>query len=618
MEFIKTVDSDGILRIEDENEAAITVKHDGVKARVLSIFVPKGDRHEGAGTDLLNVAEQELIGYGVKTLYADFNDSISGLNELFGGAGYRIKKTAPIIAVNMKGLLSSITVQKALNNNLEDVVFKSFSELSVEQFDGILDFLGRCGVHLTNTDMARFSQEMSGVTYNQNEEPQSFVLCTEEDECIVVELLASQAKSDPKFVIGTMQGMLKNIVKNGGTDKYEKLLMVAANPAVTGLMDKVLKKDSENEVFAHVMYAEKNLVRDLDIEYDLEEEIDEDMVEEWRRETKKAPMQSNIYFKMSWMRSEIQENEKNSGPGANIKFDKNEDIRDGLTMEDTVRITADNMSDFEDSLDGDVFEDMLRPFYRGLALCPEGEKEPTAIVVWELKNVEGEEDTESELIYFNTTSTEDGAALLQEYTNELEPESVTRSFFEVEEVKEKNGQVLSDAGFEITGGESQDMIVTMGDFLDHPIAQKKPLSHVVKLSELTEKQFKRGVMTCLVHNAKGLMEDLAFLTRDWFDTEVSCAVLDDDRVTGLLLCHKKSSGRVLIDMLYSVGAEYKIDIVSMIRFAVSNAGARYDRSTEVILRRHNKQVREIVNNLFPDKKGSDAVMGERNEADLRK
>ena len=53
MQVSVTVNSEDLLRIEDDDEAAITIRKQGNKAQLLSIFVPKYDREEGIGSELL-------------------------------------------------------------------------------------------------------------------------------------------------------------------------------------------------------------------------------------------------------------------------------------------------------------------------------------------------------------------------------------------------------------------------------------------------------------------------------------------------------------------------------------------------------------------------------------
>ena len=109
------------------------------------------------------------------------------------------------------------------------------------------------------------------------------------------------------------------------------------------------------------------------------------------------------------------------------------------------------------------------------------------------------------------------------------------------------------------------------------------------------------------------MEDILFLPKGWFDNEISSCVVTDSKVTGLLLLHKNEEEELYVDLLFSVGAEYKIDIVNLIRFSVSKAMEKYGPDTKVIIRRHSAETEALAKTLFPEKEGEKVVLGERRE-----
>lgn len=611
MELFLTVNNDGIVRYEEDGGSSVTYQIEGESAYLLSLQVPKGDREEGIGSTMLLCTEQELISRGIKNITVDFSDSLEPFIATLKTTGYEIKETVPIVSIDMKGLISSPTVVKAMESVIKGVSFSAFSELDMDRWDDIITFLQGHNLKLTYVDMTRFSQELSGVTYDEEKKPVGVILCTENEGSIHVDLLVGQ-KGGPQYIVAAIQGMLTEALSSGGATKYSSLTMVAANDAIRKLISRVLKNGPKPEKIGKVLYAEKKLYK-KDRDYDVEESLDEDLLDEWRRELRKIPIQGNIAFKMPWIRESGSGESVAESRKVDIDYDKEEDVSKGLSMDNTVRITSDNVDTFEEFIEKDVFEDIMRPFYRGLAVFNTGEDEPAAVGVWELKNAESENDTDAEMVYLTASDSEACKTLILEYSNEIAAKNVNKSYFEFEELSESNGQVLSDQGFEIEGAESRDIIVTVGELMEHEISRRKALNYVKNIGSLTEKQFKRAIVGCLLHNSKGLLEDIAFLPKDWFDTDVSSTVMDDGRVTGLLLCHRKASGMVLIDLLYSAGNEYRIDAVNMIRYSVEAASKKYGRDAKVILRRHNDAIKEIVYRLFPDKKGEAVVIGSREE-----
>ncbi len=624
MQLIKTVDSENILRLEEDGGASVTVKKSDDTGQILSITVPKDERREGIGSALLSAAEQSLISEGIKKIGGDFPDTISGMDAFFENAGYTIQKGAPIVSVEMKALLASLTVKRAMASEIEDAFFVPFSDLMVDQLDSLLELLSSFKINLGNSDIARSLQEASGVVYDDKDTPQAFILCSETDNGILVDLLAAIGGSNPKYIISAMKGMLTGIINRGGAKSFQKLTIIACNQNINALLSRVLKKGVDPELVGYTQYACKKISKSELFDIDIEEDLDEDLEDEWRREIKKVSLQSNISWKMDWNRETMGDDSSSAAPASRthskpkpvstsvINFQKDEDEDEGLIMDNTIRITMDNLSRFADIMPDDVYQNMPRPFYRGLAVI-DGE-DIVASIVWEYKNIEDDIDTEARIEWFFADDNDAAISLMREYTSEISSESVVKSFFELTELSESNRSALSDAGFKISREESDDVIVTLEVLKKQAFAQKEPASYIKSIDTLNEKQFKRGITNSLFHNRKGLLEDAVFLTIPWFETSVSCCVVADKKVVGLFLLHKCSSGDIFTDLLFSAGAEYQTDLLNMLRFAVYSASSKYPDSTKVVIRRHDNDIKLLVSKLIPDLNGDTVYYGERSES----
>ncbi len=624
MQLIKTVDSENILRLEEDSGASVTVKKNDETGQILSIIVPKDDRHEGVGSALLSAAEQSLISEGIKKIGGDFPDTISGMDAFFENAGYTIQKGAPIVSVEMKALLASLTVKRAMASEIEEAFFVPFSNLMVDQLDSLLELLSSFKINLGNSDIARFLQEASGVVYDDNDTPQAFILCSEMDNGILVDLLAAIGGSNPKYIISAMKGMLTGIISRGGAKSFQKLTIIACNQNINALLSRVLKKGVDPELVGYTQYACKKISESELFDIDIEEDLDEDLEDEWRREIKKVPLQSNISWKMHWNRETLGDDSSSTATASRahsrpkpvkssvINFQKDEDEDEGLIMDNTIRITMDNLSRFSDIMPEDVYQNMPRPFYRGLAVMDD--EDIVASIVWEYKNIEDDVDTEARIEWFFADDEDAAVILMREYTSEISSESVVKSFFEISDLSTSNKAALSNAGFKISQEESDDVIVTIEVLKKQAFAQKEPASYIKSIDTLNEKQFKRGITNSLFHNRKGLLEDAAFLTIPWFEASVSCCVVADEKVVALFLMHKCSSGSIFTDLLFSAGAEYQSDLLNMLRFAVHTASSHYPDSTKVVIRRHDDDIKLLVSKLIPGLKGDTVYYGERSES----
>ena len=646
MRLMKTVDHDGFLRIEEESGAAITLLVRGGLAIIMALFVPKSDRREGIGSALLAAAEQEAAVRGVGLLEADYSSVIRGMTELFEKAGFEVKENAPICAIDTGRLLAADKVQATLKKKLQGVSFASMEELTINQLEELCKILSSCSLQFSSAELGRFSRNLSGVVFDNAGEMQAFILSTEREKSVHIDFLYSAKKENTSFVLAALQGMLMEVYTSGGAKRYPEITVLCANDNISKLMNSVLPEKSEQT--GMTMYAKKELSGEPGGTAEIEKALDEDMEGEWRREIAKVPMQSNISWKILWYRDHRRKKpekkvvpesakgtgnieEKISGKGTSSAIDQNEIAEDkafpyelndpldidygyekdedetwGLLCEDARRITADNLDQFRDILPADACQDLPRPWHKGLAV---GSGEKVSYLVYELKDMEEEgKDGRSEIRWFGLA--DDGSRLLSEFTNELKSLGVVKSTIETDVEKKA---LLSDAGFDIRERESEVISVTVDELTALPFVSRKTPNYVLRLGDISERQFKRGLGNCMIHNKKGLLEDLAFLPMEWFEQDVSSVILTDGKVSGMLLVHQLPSKRLSVDLLFSSTGDVQLDILRMITHSIRAAVDKYPKDTPVLLCRHNSMVHRLTDRLFSDKKGEMVLYGERKE-----
>lgn len=108
-------------------------------------------------------------------------------------------------------------------------------------------------------------------------------------------------------------------------------------------------------------------------------------------------------------------------------------------------------------------------------------------------------------------------------------------------------------------------------------------------------------------------EDIAYLPKDWYEQSVSCYTKTDGKVTGLLLVHACPSGILLPVLFYAVGADFKQNLIGMLRYSIRKAAEVYPGETVIRIHRRNNNVKVLSSKFFPDKKGAPAIAGERME-----
>lgn len=273
----------------------------------------------------------------------------------------------------------------------------------------------------------------------------------------------------------------------------------------------------------------------------------------------------------------------------------------------------DNIYDYMEWLDRDMAENMSRMYFRGIACHDDLDEILKAALIWELKSVETQEATESEIAWIYDDDQEYMDAAFDEYSERVSDDDVSRSFFESKDINKKTEGTLADRGFELTSKESRDLLIPLGEFRSLSILKKNPpkFIHSLELVETTE--FNEGMIRILFNKNVSGLEDLCYLPKEWYDQRVSCCVRTDGRINGLLLVHRYPSGTMRPVLFYSSGSDYRHNLLDMMRFSISSALDTYPDDTVVLIRRRNEYITALMTKLFPGKKGEPATMGQRLE-----
>ena len=284
-------------------------------------------------------------------------------------------------------------------------------------------------------------------------------------------------------------------------------------------------------------------------------------------------------------------------------------------MGQITEITEDNIDELTEILGEDIAENIGREYYYGLTSC-DPLNEPVSAIVWCIKNADSFDDREAELCYFSSEDEEDGEELIQEYTDRIGDENVIRSFFEFEDGKDDAGKMLKASGFSASKKEGKNLYGTLGEFSKMSFASKKQTpSYIVGLDSLNMLQFRQGVTNCMFCGRVGINEDLAMLPMEWYEMDISSAMITDGKVNGFFLVHKKPSGVLMPVLLYATGVDARKEMLNMLRFSVNAALEKYPANTKVLIKRHDEKTKALTAYFFPGRKGKKALCGEREEGE---
>lgn len=288
--------------------------------------------------------------------------------------------------------------------------------------------------------------------------------------------------------------------------------------------------------------------------------------------------------------------------------EKQEDVREGLIMEQTLRLTPENYAEYGTILPADARRDLPRPFFGGL--ISKGES-ASSWMVYENKNLVVIEDAVSRIRWMELEEADSGKRLLAEYLHETE--NIPLSVIEKPQASDTDRAVLSESGFSLEDRESEDIVATVGELGQLFFAQKKTPPYILSLKKTDEYSYKRGIVNCLIFDRVGLLEDLPYLPKNWFDEDVSSCTMTDQKINGFLLVHALPSNQLMVDLLFASGGDNRKHLLLMIRRSIRAAVKKYPPETPVILRRHNEGTYALVKKLFPEKKGETVLYGERRE-----
>ncbi len=282
----------------------------------------------------------------------------------------------------------------------------------------------------------------------------------------------------------------------------------------------------------------------------------------------------------------------------------------------TCIISEENLNKYRDYLDPDEAENIGREFYCGIAL-EDDYGDFLAGMIWELLDSEDEDrDSSSNLKWIYSAFDPAGESLFAEYKRYAENVDVTESRFELadEECKEQK-PLLESQGFETEEKEGRTMIVKVGDLMNLKALKldKKVPSYIRPLRDLSERDFLRGIMNCIFHSKRPLIEDLNSLPMDWYDEDLSCYATADGRVNGFLLVHRTALGKLRVELFIDVGPDSQRELLHMARFSIKRAIDLHDEETEVVLVRRDEATEKLLRFLFPGKKGLDVLAGYRRE-----
>ena len=278
-----------------------------------------------------------------------------------------------------------------------------------------------------------------------------------------------------------------------------------------------------------------------------------------------------------------------------------------------IRLTEDNISDYEQFIPQDAAEHVGRTYYRGLVATEDGS--PVGGMIWLLKNMRKEGAGESDILWLSMPDESAGDELFKEYDEMLISEGVIRSTFTLpaKEAKPLKG-FLKSKGFSVKLMEGDTIVAKLSEVAEIPFIKKiQPTDDIMTLRTVTQRGFNIAIRRMAARGYYGLCEDIEYLPRMYFENDVSCYCEQEGIINGLFLCHKTASGRLLVEMMVAIGQDYVKTLPLLIARAYKSACEIYPPETEVVIDRHNYASLALGEKLFPRTFGIPVYVGSREE-----
>ncbi len=283
-------------------------------------------------------------------------------------------------------------------------------------------------------------------------------------------------------------------------------------------------------------------------------------------------------------------------------------------MLDIETILEYNMEKYGPFLGEDMIQDVHREFYRAYG-ASDGEENAVGVMVYEICDADNEEEDTKSRIRLLTSENDEALDLLQEMYREegVYGEDIRESSYWLEE--EKCAFSCERAGFSKERKESETVITTLAKASEIPfvVKLKKFPPYIRSIDSLSPEMFHQAVKDALFSGRKGLLEDLGYLEKEWFENTVSACTITDDKVSGLFLIRVTKSGIIEPVLLVASGPDSRQNLALMIAYAVKKGIERYPQTSQIRINRARKEITALVDKLFPGIKGNEAFFGIRKE-----
>ncbi len=273
-----------------------------------------------------------------------------------------------------------------------------------------------------------------------------------------------------------------------------------------------------------------------------------------------------------------------------------------------------NMEKYAPLMGEDMVQDVHREFYRAYG-ASDGEENAVGVMVYEICGADNEDEDIKSKIRLLTSESDEALDLFHEMYREegVYGEDIRESSYWLEE--EKCASSCKRAGFSKEQKENETVMTTLAKASEIPyvVKTKKLPPYIQSIDSLSPEMFRQAIKDALFSGRKGVVEDLGYLEKEWFENTVSACTITDNKVSGLFLIRVTGSGIIEPVLLFASGPESRQHLALMIAYSIKKGVEKYPPDSQIRINRARKEIRDLVDKLFPGIKGNDAFYGIRKE-----
>lgn len=298
MHLRKTFDRKNFIRLENVEGDSITAYIDGKEAHILSILVSFPNRGMARGTELVTALEGYLFKRGVKRLSAIYSSELLNVCDLLSVCDFSIVEGDPLKVCNALEVLSEHKVSIAISRGKDNDLFIPLSDLNPVQTSKLMYLLKKYFKPLSMSYVLGFSQELSGVIFDDRGMIATAIFCTRYESGVHIDYFIKPSNEGVQYIKPLISGFLYRLATAYNKEPFENITYINMNPAIEKIISSYLEYYT-GEKTALSFIADKDLKKiDNDIEIRDVGSLPEDVfMRTWQEEVSSIPYQNNIYVK---------------------------------------------------------------------------------------------------------------------------------------------------------------------------------------------------------------------------------------------------------------------------------------------------------------------------------